>query len=293
MNKRKEQVRDIRLYARFLRKCKRHPWIFNTPIRHLEKLFCRHHQTLKIGVYFKTIMAQIGVHPEHPLSYYRDELISDEILKDTFLKGSGAKSELSFDRIWRKRLEAEGYVANYYALIRELKPKGIIETSTASGSLTSWILSALHKNNQGRLISIDIPPQKGKLTMTTSFSIDDVGLLIPQAYRDRWEYHTGDAKELLPKLLVENDVDMFVHDSLHTRTHMLFEYNCARALMRPNTIIMSHDILWNKAFFAFTSSQNLKGFSSISSPELGLTINKFDQYEENIGVGVVKVTPGR
>jgi hypothetical protein len=125
--------------------------------------------------------------------------------------------------------------------------------------------------------------------MTASISIDNVGHLIPHAYRDRWEYHAGDAKELLPTLLIENDVDIFIHDSLHTRTHMLFEYNCARALMRPNTIIISHDILWNKAFFSFTASHNLEGLSCISDPNLGLTINKFESYEEEIGLGVVKV----
>ncbi len=70
---------------------------------------------------------------------------------------------------------------------------------------------------------------------------------------------TYNRKDFLPKLLIKNDVDIFIHDSLHTRTHMLFEYNCARALMRPNAVIISHDILWNKAFFSFIASHNLKG----------------------------------
>lgn len=270
--------------------CKKHPWTFNTPIRHIEKLFLQHHQTLKKGAYFDIVMSRIGVTPEHELSYYRNELLSDKLLKDTFLRGSDYNKDLKFEKIYNKLFIKENYIANYYALIRETKPKIVIETGTADGCLTSWILSAMHRNNLGKLLSIDIPPQKGKLTMTTSLSINNVGHLIPQAYRDRWEYHEGDAKVLLPKLLIENDVDIFIHDSMHTRTHMLFEYNCARALMRPNTIIISHDILWNKAFFSFTASHNLKGLSCISGPNLGLTINKFEPYEEEIGLGVVKIT---
>jgi len=290
MSKRKEQVKDIRLYRKFISKCKKHPWTFNTPIKHLEKLFLRHHQTLKIGIYFDVVMSSIGFTPKHALSYYRDELMSDKLLKEAFLQGSDFNKEIKFDKIYGTLFNRENYVVNYYALIREIKPKVVIETGTADGCLTSWILCAMHKNNQGKLLSIDIPPQKGKLTMDTSLSRNEVGYLIPHAYRNRWEYHAGDAKELLPKLLIENDVDIFIHDSLHTRTHMLFEYNCARTLMRPNTIIISHDILWNKAFFSFTASHNLKGLSCISDPNLGLTINKFESYEEEIGVGVVKIT---
>lgn len=289
MNKRKEQVKDIRFYRKYINKCKKHPWIFNTPIKYIEKLFLRHHQTVTIGAYFNVVMSSIGVVPKHTLSFYCNELMSDTLLRETFLQCTNLNKDIKFDKIYSIPFKRENYLVNYYALIREVKPKVIIETGTADGCSTSWILSAMHKNNQGLLLSIDIPPQKGKLTMNSSLSVDNVGYLIPHPYRNRWKYHAGDAKELLPKLLIENDVDIFIHDSLHTRTHMLFEYNCARALMRPNTIIISHDILWNKAFFSFTASHNLKGFSCISDPNLGLTINKFEPYEEKIGLSVVKI----
>ena len=64
---------------------------------------------------------------------------------------------------WEDRvLNNPSNVLIYYALIRELKPKLIVETGTASGSMTSFILSALSKNKTGKLISIDLPPQKNK-----------------------------------------------------------------------------------------------------------------------------------
>ena len=290
MNKRKEQARDIWLYYRFIRKCRNHPWTFSTPIRYIERVFVPRHRTLRIGAYFDAVMSRLGVTPEHALAYYREELMADRVLKSAFVQGAESNKDVQFDKIYGRLFKREHYVTNYYALMREIKPNIVVETGTADGCLTSWILTALHKNNRGKLLSIDIPPRKGKMEMTTSLSMDNVCYLIPHAYRDRWEYHAGDAKELLPKLLIENDVDVFIHDSLHTRTHMLFEYNCARALMRPNTIIMSHDILWNKAFFSFIASHNLEGLSCISDPNLGLTINKFEPYEEEIGLGVLKVT---
>jgi hypothetical protein len=236
-------------------------------------------------------LSELGIVPDKPpLSYYATELKSDELLKQAFRDTCDLPDGEDFDKACEKRFRRENYIVNYYALIRILKPNIVIETGTDAGDLTSWVLSAMHKNNYGKLISIDIPSKMGELTMETNLSQDEIGKFIPHTYRDRWELHLGDAKELLPKLLVENDVDMFVHDSLHTRTHMLFEYNCARALMRPNTIIISHDILWNKAFFSFTASHNLKGLSCISDPNLGLTVNKFDSYEGDIGLSVVKMT---
>jgi len=289
MAERKAQVKDIKLYCKFIRKCKKHRWVFNTPIKHLEKCFWRHHQTLRVKDYFKTVMSLVGIVPKRSFSYYYEELSADSLLRKAFLKAFCFDSPLDMEKAYERRFARENYVVNYYALVREMQPATVIETGTASGDLTSWVLTAMNKNNAGRLISIDIPPRKGRLTMTNTLTTDDVGILIPEEYRNRWEYHMGDAKKLLPRLLIENDVDIFIHDSLHTRTHMLFEYNCARALMRPGAVIISHDILWNSSFFNFTASHNLNSVSCIADPNLGLVINVFDSYEKEIGLGVVNI----
>jgi hypothetical protein len=64
----------------------------------------------------------------------------------------------------------------------------------------------------------------------------------------RWDYRKGDAKRLLPSVLLDENVDLFVHDSLHTTSHMAFEYATARALFGEKAIITPDDILWNQAF---------------------------------------------
>ena len=98
----------------------------------------------------------------------------------------------------------------YYALIRELKPKLIVETGTASGSMTSFILSALSKNKTGKLISIDLPPQKNKMTMNFSLKRNDIGYWIPEEYKKRWVYISSDAKTKLLEICSKNKVDYFI-----------------------------------------------------------------------------------
>jgi len=289
MGTRKQQRRDIRFYCWFIRKCKKYPWLFSTPIRYLEKLIFPHHRTVSAEQYYDQVLSAMGHKGKQRLEYYRDELMSDGHLKETYFKIMESEGQTGIEKAYERRFRRINYIVNYYALIRETRPSIVVETGTASGALTCWILCAMHKNSHGKLISIDIPPKKGEMTMSMTLERDMVGKYIPQLYRGRWEYNAGDAKELLPKILIENDVDIFVHDSLHTRTHMLFEYNCARTLMRPGTVIISHDILWNKAFFAFTASHNLQGMSCLADPNLGFVVNTFDEFEKNIGLGIVKV----
>lgn len=154
--------------------------------------------------------------------------------------------------------------------------------------MTSWMLAALHKNGHGKLISIDIPAVQEKLTMDITVEKGEIGFLIPHEFHGSWELKLGDAKLLLPKILGEYDADIFVHDSLHTRTHMLYEYHVAHALMRPGSIIMSDDILWNTAFFDFVRSNHLMSLGCIANPNIGITTNSFDPYEQKIGVGIIR-----
>ena len=180
-----------------------------------------------------------------------------------------------------------GVVAIYYGLMRELRPGVVVETGTAAGSLTSFVAAALTRNEHGRLISIDIPPVAGHLQMNLTVAPSDVGYFIPEAYRGCWEYRAGDARELLPKVLAEESTDVFIHDSLHTTTHMLFEYSVARALMREGALIASDDILWNDAFNSFLRANGLVGYAPFSQPGTGAVVNRFDPFERDSG-GVIE-----
>ena len=138
-----------------------------------------------------------------------------------------------------------------YLLIRLLKPNRILETGVASGSSSAYLLCALRDNKKGKLFSIDLPPDNlptGKCA----------GWIVPEHLRDYWSLHIGDSKELLKPLLVEiGEIDCFVHDSLHTYEHMMWEFRTAWEYIRPNGLFLSHDVGANEAFFDFMKEKGI------------------------------------
>jgi predicted O-methyltransferase YrrM len=147
-----------------------------------------------------------------------------------------------------------------YAAIRAFAPKVVVETGVASGVSTSYLLLALQKNGHGILHSIDIgdprylPPGKPP------------GWIVPDWLKSSWALHIGDSLTLLPELLQElGSIDVFIHDSLHTYDHMLWEFRAAYPYIHPGGLLFSDDAAWNPAFPEFrtevhaTCAQILRG----------------------------------
>lgn len=235
---------------------------------------------------YKEVLRRCGRKPKLSLSDYASELANDKLMAEQFKIMSSKYGILKYSNFQDKVAKSPGNVAIYYALIRELQPNIILETGTATGSMTSYILAALNRNGSGSLLSIDIPAVKGELTMDISVRNDEVGYWIPDEYKKRWTYIEGDAKLHLPKVMAEQSVNFFIHDSLHTRTHMFFEYMVARALMAPGAIIASDDVLWNNSFDDFSMVNRLTAYSPYSNPNLGILVNEFDLFETTQGLGV-------
>lgn len=139
-----------------------------------------------------------------------------------------------------------------YALIRLLKPRAVVETGVADGVTSSYILRALEDNGQGKLYSIDLPHYLlpgGKKP----------GWIVEDSLRGRWELRVGDAAELLPPLLEElGEVDVFLHDSLHTYGHMLLEFRAAWQKLKEGGLLLAHDVGQNAAFFDFIDEAGLR-----------------------------------
>jgi predicted O-methyltransferase YrrM len=138
-----------------------------------------------------------------------------------------------------------------YALVRLLKPRIVVETGVADGFTSSHILRALEDNGEGRLYSIDLPHYllpPGK----------EPGWIVEEALRARWSLMVGKAEELLPPLLEElGTIDVFLHDSLHTYEHMLFEFGAAWPHLKPGGLLLSHDVGQNASFFDFTEKNGI------------------------------------
>lgn len=144
-----------------------------------------------------------------------------------------------------------------YLLVRAAKPTSIVETGVANGESSAHILQALEHNGQGKLYSIDLPPQLGAGEGREYFVPKDsgVGWLVPQGLRPRWELTLGPAQLHLPEVLKRlGTIDIFYHDSLHTYRHMAWEYETAWPHLSRSGLLLSDDV--NSAWADFAKSQN-------------------------------------
>src|SRR5205814_8735064 len=118
-----------------------------------------------------------------------------------------------------------------YWLVRQAKPRRIVQTGVCNGLSAAFMMLALAKNGgEGTLHVIDLPhvfnPDDPAWTVEgTVYGViipegRTSGWLVPDAYRDRFEVWNGDARELLPTLVDRLDeIDFFFHDSDHTYDH--------------------------------------------------------------------------
>ena len=113
---------------------------------------------------------------------------------------------------------------------------------------------------------------------------EDIGALIPDDLRESWDLVVGDARTALPKIFAAQSVDLFIHDSLHTATHQMFEYEVARSLMEEGAIIASDDTRWNASFVVFLKLHRLAGYAPLGNKNFGITVNHFDSYETTQGL---------
>ncbi len=154
-----------------------------------------------------------------------------------------------------------------YVLVRILEPEIMIETGVANGKSSSLILCAMEQNRKGRLISIDLPNQPGRILPDggkTNPGNHNVGWLVPDYLKKRWDLLMGDSKELLPQILIDIDkVDMFLHDSLHTYEHVKLELNTILPKLGETSLILCDniDLGAGLAFNEFLNENNLIGYA--------------------------------
>jgi Methyltransferase domain len=135
-----------------------------------------------------------------------------------------------------------------YVVCRALKPSVVVETGVAYGVTSTFILKALAVNEQGHLHSIDFPP--------LSRDADGfVGILIPEPLKDRWSLYRGVSKRILPTLLQRlQQVDIFVHDSLHTYKNIQRELQVVTPYLVRPAVVLADDVDGNAAFLEWTGT---------------------------------------
>lgn len=139
-----------------------------------------------------------------------------------------------------------------YGLARATRPERIVETGVCYGVTTAYLLQALNENGSGHLHSIDLPPLSED---ADSF----VGCLIPNELKSRWTLYRGSSRRLLSRIAQEQrNIQMFVHDSLHTRANMRREFATIWPFMSSGSVLVSDDIEGNSAFAELSLMQEVK-----------------------------------
>ena len=153
-------------------------------------------------------------------------------------------------------------VCNIYALVRQRRPRVLVETGVCNGLSTSVLLAALRENGTGHLYSIDYPEFADDRTVDDPFwqgkggavvpPDEESGWLVPDELRDRWTLILGKSSEKLPPLMRDlEQVDLFLHDSEHSFENQLFEFRLAWEHLSDLGLLLASDIAWSKAFDTF------------------------------------------
>ena len=181
-----------------------------------------------------------------------------------------------------------------YAIVRKMRPNLIVETGVWHGVSTNYILKALEDNDNGRLISIDLPayietggqrtfnpyavkrtqiiddsgkvknmdntnpvPKKDKMIFLPKGQ--EPGWIISDNYRKRWELILGPSEQILPTLFEKDlEVDIFLHDSNHSYETMMFEFEIAYDNLKKGGLILADNIHWNSSLYDFCNVHHLQ-----------------------------------
>jgi predicted O-methyltransferase YrrM len=148
--------------------------------------------------------------------------------------GHGHDADVAFSRL-------------VWCATRHLVPLNVVETGVARGITSRFILEALRRNGSGQLWSIDLPPMQNGWRQQS-------GVAVPAELRDRWTYLRGSSRRLLPTLLNRlGQIDLFIHDSLHTPANMHFELSLAWDALRRGGVLIADDIEGNASFAEFVA----------------------------------------
>jgi hypothetical protein len=159
------------------------------------------------------------------------------------LAAAGMRVGLASYRGWNDgdRAQAEAI----WCLAAHTRPEIVVETGVAHGLTSRVILECLHRNGTGHLWSVDLPAVDPALH-------HEIGIAVPADLRPHWTYSEGTSRQRLPELVRRlQQVDLFIHDSLHTTRNTYFELATVWPALPLGGAAMADDIHRNLGFSRF------------------------------------------
>ncbi len=174
------------------------------------------------------------------------EILGEPALEKVEADTQGVLAGIPASDAFSKKWAADSLLARFcYLACRLAKPEVALEAGVAYGVSSAFILTAMEENGRGHLHSVDLPPLRRRAERFH-------GIAIPNDLKDRWNLHRGSSRRILPSLLPElGKIDFFLHDSLHTKRNMLFEFDEIWPVLRPGGVLLADDVERNTAFGEF------------------------------------------
>ena len=172
--------------------------------------------------YLAALIADVSGQPYQVVLGYFRELEGDVELR-AHLESATRTSELAFMADSQVRY---GRRIGWYALVRALKPKVVIETGIDKGLGSCVLSAALRRNSRegaaGRYYGTDINPK--------------AGYLLSGEYAKYGQVLYGDSIESLRAF--EGNIDLFINDSDHSAEYEAREYEVIASKLSPRAVVL-------------------------------------------------------
>jgi predicted O-methyltransferase YrrM len=186
----------------------------------------------------------VGQSPATCLKWF-DELENDQDLRMAIRE---AVSSSPRRRIMDSEVEFGRRLA-WYALVRSLKPRHVVETGTDRGLGTLVLASALIRNGLGAVTTIDTNPDSGDLIV------------------DPWDRvisrRVGDSIEILSEL---KNIDLFIHDSDHSYGHEMNEFVAISQNLTDQSMVLSDNSQSETALLDWSSGEGRRFSYFVEEP---------------------------
>lgn len=151
------------------------------------------------------------------------------------------------------KMGGRGDLKLLYAATLLAPSRRVIETGVAYGWSSLAILLAQQRRGEGSLASVDMPyPALGNERF--------VGIVVPDALRERWTLFRESDRTGLPKAIRHFDgvIDLCHYDSDKSYDGRMFGYHALWDALRPGGIFISDDIHDNYAFRDFCENKQIE-----------------------------------
>ena len=136
-----------------------------------------------------------------------------------------------------------------WCLTRHSRPKRILETGVARGLTTRVLLEALELNHDGHLWSIDLAP------LLEDDLATETAIAVPSRLHGRWTFVRGSSRRVLPGLVAGlGQIDLFIHDSMHTTRNVRFELERVWPAVSPGGVLLLDDVERNAGMRDFLAT---------------------------------------